>query len=393
MSASGVPTVGSRELYFAGPCPGAGCIAGKHHIGDGIFTAVSATHTVKFTLGTGVPASGKIVITFPGVANNTASPSATNFAFNQLAAANVTVTGTAACPTGQIVVSSPSITCTPNAGIASNTTLTFVFNLINPIKLVTTGTADNWKVSIQTQDSIAGNPILESGFAKIGTIESVQVQAIVEPTLSFTIFGVNDNVNINTIGTCGDSILTNSGINSSPNFVNLGLLFNGKLSKAAQKLEVSTNGSSGYAITATSSGQFMNPATGYALNDANAGGGNPGRNPLTANDAPAPSIITVGGSPGVTAFGIHACGARSNIGADIWAENSNQTAADYVTGTAKFSNPWNASGTSYYATIASYTGGPVGTDDTAILYGATVTGSTPAGLYSNYYTYVATATF
>ena len=165
----------------------------------------------------------------------------------------------------------------------------------------------------------------------------------------------------------------------------MGILSNGYISAAAQQLQVSTNSASGYVITATSSGRFINPATGFFLPDANGGNG------LTNNDTPAPGVINAG----TPAFGIHACGARSgalsgNSGisaGDIWIN------AGTLSNSARFSNPWNTGSNAYYATIASYTGGPVTTDNTAILYGATISGTTPAGLYSTTLTYVATATF
>lgn len=82
----------------------------------------------------------------------------------------------------------------------------------------------------------------------------------------------------------------------------------------------------------------------------------------------------------------HHCGARSNIGADIWVNNG-------TISTAAFSNPWNTGTNAYYATLASYSAGPVSNDKTNVAYGATISGTTPAGVYLTTMTYVATATF
>jgi hypothetical protein len=247
-------------------------------------------------------------------------------------------------------------------------------------------TNDSWKVTLQTTD--ASSNVLDSASTKINTIQSVQVQATVEPTLTFSITGMDNGTNFNTgsgnfsLGSCG-ALVTNSGINATATSVNLGILA-GVTSLAGQQLVVSTNAANGYVITATSSGQLKNPATGFAINDANGAGG------LTANDTPAPATITAG----TPAFGIHACGARSGAlsggsgiaAGDIWVNNG-------TVSTAKFSNPWNTGTNAFYNTIASYTGGPVSTDRTNIAYGATVSGTTPAGIYLTTLTYVASASF
>jgi hypothetical protein len=383
---------------------------------DVLFTPITATHTISFITPSTIPIGGTIVITFPGSANNTASPSATTFAFNNLNNAGAAwngsstpiITNNVTCGASS-TVTAPSLTCVTTTGaVTAGTTVTIMIGctaqsggvctaasprLINPTasstqcsgQTCTAGpTNDSWKVTLQTTD---GSNNLDSASTKINTIQSVQVQATVEPTLTFSITGLNNNINLNTdgtygLGSCG-ALVTNSGINATATSVNLGILA-GVTSLAAQQLSVSTNAANGYVITATSSGQLKNPATGFAINDANGAGG------LTANDTPAPATITAG----TPAFGIHACGARSGAlsgssgiaAGDIWVNNG-------TVSTAKFSNPWNTGTNAFYNTIASYTGGPVATDKTNITYGATVSGTTPAGIYLTTLTYVASATF
>lgn len=390
MSATNTPSANQRILYLTS------AITNAHHQGTAVFKSVAATHTIRFTTSSNLPAGGHIIIDFPGSGSNTASPSATTFAFNNIGSSQITTSANISCTW---TITAPRLDCllagsltggsavTINLGCTAGTSSCTAFSsrIINPTKTATAGSADTWKISISTTDTTGnGGTVLDSGSAKIGTVEAVQVQGTIEPTLTFTISGQTDGVNINTIsGSCG-SITTNAGINSTATFVNLGIISNGKLSKAAQQLEVSTNGSSGYAITATSSGRFINPASGVWLGDANGGNG------LTANDTPVPAVIAVA-APTVSAFGIHACGARSNVNGDQWVNAG--TAPDSTDGTARFSNPWNTGTNGFYSTIASYTGGPVTQERTAVLYGATALGTTPAGIYSNYYTYVATATF
>jgi hypothetical protein len=221
---------------------------------------------------------------------------------------------------------------------------------------------------------------MDTGSLKVATIESVQVQATVEPTITFTIAGMpngSNNYQTNGSASCG-SEAANSGIDSTPTFVNLGLLNSGTINHNGQKLTVSTNGSTGYVITATTSGHLINPANGVYLSDAN---GPQGSNPLAGVDSPAPQAIAAGTAD----FGISPCGA--NVSA-IW-----YSAPNLVANGAKFSNPWNNTLSAYYATVASYSSGPISSDVTIVRYAAAISTTTPAGIYANTFTYVATATF
>jgi hypothetical protein len=225
---------------------------------------------------------------------------------------------------------------------------------------------------------------MDTGSLKVATIESVQVQATVEPTITFTIAGLTNSQNYNTVSgatNCG-SEASNSGIDSTATFVNLGLLNPGQVNRAGQLLTVSTNGSSGYAITATTSGRFISPASGQWLPDGNGGNG------LTGIDSPAP--VTVPGV-GTAFFGFSPCGTNVyNNPANIWGTYTGNSIGG---ATAKVSNPWNNPVNAYYATIASYTSGAISADLIVVRYAAGVSTITPAGVYSTNVTYVATATF
>ena len=377
MSATGVPSATNRIVYFTGT------FSQSRHQGDALITSVTAKHTIKFTTVSTIPANGWLIITFPGAGSNTASPSATGFSFNNLANSNVTFSGTGVgCATGQITVSSPVVKCQTTTQINGGTVVTATIGsttpqLINPTKTAAAGSADAWKVTIQTQDNNSVN--LDYGALRAATVEAVTVQAIVEPTITFTIAGLTNSQNYNTVGgaNCG-SETSNSGIDSSATNVNLGLLNNSGPNKAGQSLTVSTNGSAGYAITATSSGHFINPASGFWLPDGNGGNG------LTANDTPTPLVIPANGT---AFFGISPCG--SDVPSSIWGTPPTTMTAS----SAKVSNPWNTGTNSFYGTVASNTSGAVSGAITVVRYGAEVSGTTPAGVYTTVISYVATATF
>jgi hypothetical protein len=391
-SASGVPGAGQKRIYFTSG------VTNPHHAGTTIITPVTAVHTVKFTTQAALSSGYQIQIVFPGSGSNSASPSATGFAFNNEATTptDVTcrdITGGVDCGTVYASNQLNAYTITANTTIATNHVIvinigctakdnttgvctTAAPRLVNPTRgAYVTPNADNWKILVSILDT-GSNPI-ESTKTVVATIESVQVQGIIEPYITFAIAGVNSGVTISTnnSGCTSNTDITNTGINSSATFVNMGAMGAG-FSLAAQDLTVTTNGTGGYVITATSSGRFMNPATGYAFPDANGG------NSLTAIDAPAPALVTAG----TTSFGIHACGADTYTGV-TWG-------AGATPATARYSNPWNNGTQTYYATLASFAAGiPPASRKTTVEYEATASTSVPAGIYTTALTYVATPAF
>ncbi|MBI3985053.1 MAG: hypothetical protein HY344_03915 [Candidatus Levybacteria bacterium] len=379
---SGSPN--SRNIYLNSS------LTNTHHKGTAVWTGITATHTIQFTVNTSIPSGGKIKITFPGAASNIASPSAATFSFNNLQTSAVKCYPTSACDS--ISVSAPSITLTTNATQTTGTIIYVLIGcttqstgactayapaLINPTKINSAGSSDQWRVLIETLD--ASDIVLDSSPIKIATIDSVQVQGIVEPSITFTITGLAHGTNITTQNaSCTGADITNpgSGLDATATFVNLGGLSNGNINISAQELSVSTNAFSGYVITATSSGRFINPATGFWITDANGGDG------LTANDTPAPAVLPATGNP---AFGIHPCGA--DVASGTWAN-----AATAFGSGAKYSNPWNTGVNGYYATLASYSQ-PASARKTEVEYAGTVAATTPAGTYTTVFTFVATGTF
>lgn len=365
MSATGVPSATNRLVYFTGT------VSNAHHKGDALIANVTATHTIRFTTASTVPLGGKIVITFPGSGQSTASPSASTFSFNNLQTGNVTFSA-GSCT---IAVSAPTITCTTGAQINGGVAVTVTVGsstptLINPTKTAAAGTADLWKINIQTQDTPANlNVVLDSAKVTIGTIESVQVQATVDPTLTFTITPVSGAINTGNTTGCTNIETVNSGIASTATTVNLGILNTSTINIAAQLITISTNASGGYTLTATSSSHLINPANGVWIPDSTT-----------------PTFMTVN----VPWFGIHACGLNATA---AWGTGATGGGAG-----AKYGWPTQTTA----VTLASASTGPIGNTATtggvgagliSVEYAGAVDVTIPAGTYTSVVTYVATATF
>lgn len=368
---------------------------------DVLFVPITAMHVIRFTTSASIPSGGKIVLNYPGItANNDASPSASTFAFNNLQSANVVSNPAGAC-SGGVSVSSPTITCTTSGGtIAGNTTITILVGcsaqsggsctaqvptLINPTKSATAGTADIWKVGIQTQD--VSSVVIDSATIALGTIESVTVRATIDPSLTFTIAGVNSGTALSgVIAGCSQADTTNSGINSTESEVGLGTLSvvptanNLRINNiAAQTLSVATNGANGYSITATSSGRLINPATGFFLNSS-----------LTPLAFPTTGHF----------FGAHACGLDTDL--TKWETTTSTACNTYRTGSVdpvcKYAWPTQTTP----ILIAQNNVGPIGNGASCfasgcglnlVSYAATQDVTLPPGSYQSVITYVATPSF
>ncbi len=373
---------------------------------DVLFVPITAMHKIVFTVATTIPVSGTIVVDFPGSANNTASPSATTFAFNNLTSGNIQANFSAGSSTCSFTVNAPRITCTVGtAQINAGTTVTLLIGcsaqssgncttqvptIINPTKSSqTAGSSDVWKLNLSTTDGVTP---LDSRTISIGTIESVIVRANVDPSLTFTITGINNGTAVNNGNTTGclQTETTNTGINSSATEVNLGTLTNSPTSNdtkvgniAAQLLTISTNAGNGYVLTATSSGHLRNPSTGFFLNDA-----------TTPTTFPA---------NGAHFFGFHGCGLdtyNSDIGTTFWNTTASNTACNsYNTGSTGNICKYGWPTASTPITISSDTTGPIGNSITAgnglvsMSYAAGADAAVPPGQYTSIVTYVATPAF
>lgn len=369
---------------------------------DVLIVPITAVHTIQFTTATEIPAGGDIIIDFPGSADNTASPSATSFAFNGMNATGgfpaTAVTNNITCNSSSFITS-PQIMCETTGVIIAGTTITIILGctaqssgsctaesprFINPTKTETAGIVDIWKVTITTRNG--ADTELDSRTISIGTIDSVTIRASIDPTLSFTITGLDndDAVNLGNTTGCLQTEATNAGINSTSTEVNLGLLADSPSGTdvkvgniAAQRINISTNGPNGYALTATSSGQLINPTTGFFLASA-----------TTPTAFPA---------SGADWFGIHVCGL--DVTTATWNSTASTACNSYISGST---DPiclyaWPTTGTPL--DLASDTSGPVGNSLTAgngvisIAYAAGSDAGVPPGEYRTVITYVATPAF
>ncbi|PIY95063.1 MAG: hypothetical protein COY68_00465 [Candidatus Levybacteria bacterium CG_4_10_14_0_8_um_filter_35_23] len=350
-------------------------LTGNHSLGSMVTSAVTAKHTITFKLSQAAAINDVLKVTFPGATDNSASPSATTFAFNGLngsSGTNLSVSGTT-CSSWS--VSSPNITCTLGGAVDTNTTVTITIGsstpqLINPTKSQTIGTSDLWRIGLS--HTSGGFDAEAPANVAIASIESVYVSGVVDASITMTIAGIANGVVVKDDNTgcnaTGFAMTTNSGAASSPTSVNLGAIGTA-INYAAQKISIATNGPNGYSLTATASGRLINPASGYWFTNAQGG------LDLTANDTPIPAAI----AGAVDAFGISACGTHAYT-------------TNFGTTTAKFGNPSNSAGNAYTYKLASTTGATASVA-TSVVYGVSAAATTPAGTYSTILTYVATPTF
>ena len=382
---------GNRTVYFTST------ITNTHHAGDAVTTAISAMHKIRFIATSPIPSGGKIILTYPGSGDNTASPSATTFAFNALIAGNITANN-ASCT---FTISAPTITCTLGGVVNAATVVTILVGcsaqsggecttqvptLINPTKSAVAGTADIWKVNIDTQDGASA--AIDTVRVSLGTIESVQIAATVDPSLTFTIAGVSNGSAVNTANTSGclQTETTNTGETPTATTVNLGVLANtpavnttkiGNI--AAQLLTVTTNAVNGYSLVATSSGPLRNLATGYDISSSTT--------PTAFPSTPAQW------------FGLHACGLDTNPASTFWNSTGGNTNCNSVidTGTNPCKYGWPTQTSPI--TIAYRTTGPVGnllvtgSGLTSVAYAAGIDARVQAGTYQTVVTYIATPSF
>jgi len=122
-------------------------------------------------------------------------------------------------------------------------------------------TADTYPVIVKNFASGA-NPSsaapIDATTARIAVIESVRVTATVDPTISFSIAGVNTATS-----TCGATpdIDTSTGVNS-PLAVPFGSMTLNSFKDASHQLTVSTNASGGYVVTAAENDQLSRDGLG-----------------------------------------------------------------------------------------------------------------------------------
>lgn len=349
-----------------------------------------AMHTIKFKTLLAVPTSGKITITFPALAsgdsNNPASPSASTFQLNGLSGVKVKILGLLGDGTFSALFTNPSsgtapvvnLTLSGSTNIQAGATITIFLGctgtsgstcitpsatILNPSK-PSLADANIWKVTVNTKTS--SDSALDQAKLNVATNPSVQIQAKIDPTLTFTISGTNAVTGINnspvnsgnTLG-CTNTEFTTTGVASTATTVDLGKLTSSNINISAQLVTVTTNAPSGYSITATSSGHLRNATNGSFINDS-----------LT------PQPITAG----IAWFGVHACGIDVP---SIWGSGSTGGGAG-----AKYGWPTPSSS----LIIAKATKGPVN-GVTTVEYASTIDNTVTGGTYSTTIIYTVLPTF
>jgi hypothetical protein len=401
---------------------------------DVLLLPATAMHTVQFTTSFQLGTTDSWKLTFPaltiGDANTTASASATTFQLNGVVSGtggrdnikiydvtassditnNFTITATnpsgGTSPLLNFANSTSAVTaghqirifigCSAITGSGSSVACsTQVPRIINPTKTNViagqTATADSWKIVL----SQAGTAT-DTTTVSVATIESVTVRATVDPTLVFKIIGINTGSAINTgnsSGGCSLATLTTSGVNSAANEVNLGVVqntpgdTNALTNTAAQRIEISTNGSNGYSLTATSSSSLYNPTSGFFF-----------RSSTTPIDFPN-SVATP-----AHFFGLHPCGVDVNT---TWINGgaAGSSTCNVVAGTAASNCQWawptaGITTNTTPLTIASAAVGPIGSGNgtagsgiVSVAYAAGTDVTVPPGQYRAIITYTATPTF
>ncbi len=366
--------------------------ANAHNKTGVLAVPITAMHQIVFTTQTSIPVNGQIQIQYPTSSSNDtnqASPSAVTWMFNNLnAGTDIQSTQGSNCSwaiSGTSAGSAPTATCTvQNDSIPSGTTIWIFLGCTassgtsctaqKPLIINSThsptgsrGTADVKTVTLTTLQS-SGGSTLDNSTIKMGTIESVFVVAHIDPTFSFNIDGVAASTDMHSVcsGLTSSTYVTSS-FPTTGTEVNLGTISSGGVTYAAQKMTLRSNTGSGYAITATSSGFLLNPATGSYVVNAQ---GN-----VTGNNTPAPT--TISGSTG--GYGISACDDSSRVNTSIWGTTS-----------PNFANP----SPQYYYTLVNYGSAPSTSGDVIYtIYGAEAGGSTPPGDYWQIMTYTASVTF
>ena len=250
--------------------------SGHGDVGDHIFATQSGTLEVRFKPGNAIP-NGVIRVLVPAhsvtAQANDGLPDPGTFDFG-------TVAPTVTCPTSQTGYTFNAGTGTPTAtasavtinsipyhaftcyyGGSGNLSADFgtsnaitntmrVAGLINPAPLAdhTIGTADRYRILVQNLEMNLSDG--DQTTVSVGAIEAVKVSAEVPPQITFRILGLAS-------GTSACGLSTN--VTTTPVQVPFGELIIDQARNAAQRMVVSTNARSGYAVTAVQNDQLSRP--------------------------------------------------------------------------------------------------------------------------------------
>lgn len=241
--------------------------------GDYVVATQSATHTITFVTASSVT-DGSIVLKIPartttaasndGFADSGTDSSGTQgFDLNGLAAADVACSGGSPSWGAETITSSATsgsgeheIICPFTGTLASGVTVTATLGnakLINPAPASdhTQGVSNDLQITAleYNHNTPSSGVLIDTADTAVAPIEAVFVSATVDETLSFTITG-----QASTTAACGVSGGTD--VTTTFSTVPFGTLSLNTLVDAAHDLEVSTNATNGYAVTAIEEDQL-----------------------------------------------------------------------------------------------------------------------------------------
>jgi len=245
---------------------------------DPVISTQSAIHTVTFTTASAIT-NGLIRIRIPSATSNynDSLPDQTGFDFNSISSTNI------ACPadSGSLDFVTPTASysgqngctsgyscfeCRFSGPLPASTAYSITIGdastkLINPAPAPghAQGTADRYSILIEVKNNL--NEAVDSIIAKVAIIESVQISATVDSTLSFSVAGQESSETH-----CGQT----TDITTTYSTVPFGTLSPLTFYDGAQTLTVSTNADSGYAVTIEEDDQMSKDGSTTEIPDSGA---------------------------------------------------------------------------------------------------------------------------
>ena len=310
----------------------------------------TADKIITFTPSTALINNSKVYVYYPSSYTDTS-----------LVAGDVTIvkTGDANFTSGakSMDLTNNVITITLTTGGTLDTSNPFIITIGNAHLVASSSGGVNYSFGIAT-DNLSGAGDVGATLQYVGTLNKVQVTAIVPPVLTFAIRNSADSAEQSTAGT--------------QKVCNLGVLSLTAVSSCAYRLKVTTNANSGYTISYNSDTRLYNGS--YNFTDSAIG-------------SPGTTIAA-----GTEMYGVILTKGAISSGASV-TRNSTKFSTD--PDAAKSFRITEAAGPYTVLTAAGYNapGATDTTNTTLMTHEAAISGSTPTGSYSHIITYTVAATF
>lgn len=385
-------------------------LAGSLATTDLVIASQGSKMTIAVTLANDVPDSGDILVTIPsfdttsdnndGIPDTSASVTTNGWDLNGLATGDVSIStstsgtcnnahwsvgavtaGVAASSDHTIRIDRSGSSCEANSTVLTITIGTGSTLLINPAPVDgdnhTQGTADIYSINTKTRD--ASDNTIDNVDMLVAPIESVLVTAVIDETLSFIISGVNSSTSgaavcgITTdVTTTATSVPWASGIIASAN----------TFYEAAQDLQVSTNATDGYSVTAIANDQ-LGLNGGACVGDVG-----------EAADCIRDTACGASACTQSTAQDWTDASTYDGFGYSMTDTDGSDAVFLYNESSRTFSARQFADEEDGEAAVSIMTNtGPVNSVNSRVCYRIAVSGTQPAGEYQNIIRYTATATF